>query len=54
MLSAAYYSNLQKAAEYEIKANDEKDGLLRRALEAVVREYLRRADEIARQARKQA
>ena len=46
MHSAEYYSFLQKAAEYQRKADDEPDLELRQALEAVAREYQRRAEKV--------
>jgi hypothetical protein len=47
MQSAEYYAHLHKADEYARKAKVEPDPQTRRALEAVSREYLRRAAEVA-------
>jgi hypothetical protein len=44
MRSAEYYLFLKKAEEYREKARKEPDLQVRRALDAVVREYVRRAD----------
>ena len=43
MQSAEYYAFLQKAGEYALKAREEPDPSTKCALEAVSREYLRRA-----------
>jgi hypothetical protein len=44
MPSPEYSSYLKKSEEYAQKAADEPDALVRRALEAVAREYDRRAE----------
>jgi hypothetical protein len=44
--TAERYALLRKAEEYERKAKEEADPLTKRALEAVAREYHRRAEQI--------
>jgi predicted SprT family Zn-dependent metalloprotease len=46
MHRAEYYAYLKKAEEYQQKAASEPDLQVRRALETVAREYLRRADQV--------
>jgi hypothetical protein len=43
MQSAEYYTYLQKAGEYALKAREEPDPSTKRALEEASSEYLRRA-----------
>jgi hypothetical protein len=43
MPSAEYYTLLQKAGEYALKAREESDPSAKRALEQASSEYLRRA-----------
>jgi hypothetical protein len=43
MPSAEYYTLLQKAGEYALKAREEPDPSAKRALEQASSEYLRRA-----------
>jgi hypothetical protein len=50
MYNAEYYYNLKKSEEYAQKARTEPDLLTKRALEAVAREFLRRAEETESQA----
>jgi hypothetical protein len=45
MHSAEYYAHLKKAEEYQQKAASEPDLQVRRALETVAQEYLRRAEQ---------
>jgi hypothetical protein len=46
MHNIGYYAYLKKAEEYRQKAIDARDLPVRQALEAVAREYLRRAEQV--------
>jgi hypothetical protein len=54
MDSAEYHAYLQKAEDYVRKAKTETDWQTKRALEAVAREFFRRAQEASKRAKQNA